>query len=278
MISRILSDISIGDDGIYFYDFENTDQGEEKELRKSVAFVNYQDYLEKISRHHSIPVMDKEVDIFISKIRKNGVIIDVGGCWGWHWRRMKKNRSDISVFIIDLVKENLVHAKNILGSQVNKNIFLVHGDATYLKFPDNSFDGWWSVQTLQHIPDFEKAVKEAWRVLKRGGVFANYSLNNQFLVRCVYKIMGKKYHIHGQVPESYYLSRASREQHQKIVENFSNEVEIRFTEVFFSPELKVSTPGKQGSILGKLDSLLSSNSHTFSWIARQESFHTVKVG
>ncbi|MBW1909674.1 MAG: methyltransferase domain-containing protein [Deltaproteobacteria bacterium] len=47
----------------------------------------------------------------------------------------------------------------MLGKLVNISIFLVHGDATSLVFNDNTFDGYWSVQTLQHIPDLKKANK-----------------------------------------------------------------------------------------------------------------------
>lgn len=185
---------------------------------------------------------------------------------------------DVFVFIVDFVRENLIHARNILGHQINKNIFLVHGDATSLIFQDNTFDGWWSVQTLQHIPNFEKAVKEAWRVLNPGGIFANYSLNIQSLVRFVYRVMGKHYHIAGQIPGTFYLARASDEQFKKVGEIFSNNVTQRFTELLFSPEFKIISPGKEGSILGKVDSLLSGNNQIFSWIARQQSFHTCKVG
>jgi ubiquinone/menaquinone biosynthesis C-methylase UbiE len=130
-------------------------------------------------------------------------------------------RPDVFVFIVDFVRGNLIHAKNVLGSQINKNIFLVHGDATDLIFYDNTFDGWWSVQTLQHIPNFEKAVKEAYRVLAPSGMFANYSVNVQSFVRFVYCVMGKHYHIAGQIPGTFYLARASDEQLKMIQQAFN---------------------------------------------------------
>ena len=71
--------------------------------------------------------------------------------------------------IVDFVKQNLIHAQNILGPVINKSIHLVHGDATKLPFPDSSFDLYWSVQTLQHIPNFRKAIDESRRVLRWGG-------------------------------------------------------------------------------------------------------------
>ena len=274
--NAILSDLKLGDDGIYGYDFTNVDQTDEIKLRASVAARDYVNYLEEISIHHSIPVMDREVDRFLGGIAKNGLVVDVGGCWGWHWRRISNTRPDVTVFIVDFIRTNLIHARNILGQQIGRNIFLIHGDATQLIFPDNTFDGYWSVQTLQHIPDFRKAICEACRILRPGGVFANYSLNNQSLVRFIYKVFGRQYHIKGNIPKAFYLARASSVQYDQIRELFSNDVYVRYTEVLFSPELGFRNCG-ENSILGTLDRHLSSNLKLLSSIARQKSYHTVKA-
>ena len=124
---------------------------------------------------------------------------------------MSKIRPDIKIFIVDFIKGNLHHAKNILKEDVNQNVFLIHGDATDLIFDDDVFDGYWSVQTLQHIPNFKKTILEAHRVLKKDGLFANYSLNNQFVIRFIYKLLGREYIVQGNSPR-FYLSRASQEQ------------------------------------------------------------------
>ena len=101
MIEQILSNLQLGEDGIYSYDFNNSEQNDEIELRESVSSQNYENYLETLSYHHSIKVMDKEIDLFIKNIPINGIILDVGGCWGWHWRRINDTRPDITVFILD---------------------------------------------------------------------------------------------------------------------------------------------------------------------------------
>lgn len=277
MVETILSNLNLGADGIYSYDFDNQDQADEAELRSSVASNSCKDYLQEISKHHSIPVMDREVAHFLCSIPKNGLIVDVGGCWGWHWRHISSSRPDVTVFIVDFIRGNLIHAKSVLGQHIGRNVFLVHGDATSLIFSDNTFDGWWSVQTLQHIPDYKKAISEAWRVLKVGGVFANYSLNSQALVKSVYRLIGRDYHIKGNIPGSFYLARASREQLKQVEEVFFNKCRVRFSEVIFSPELKFASSGRENSFLGKLDSFLSLDIPVFSWIARQQSFHTTKV-
>ena len=65
-----------------------------------------------------------------------------------------------------------MHAKALLGQAINESIFLIHGDATALNFPDESFDGYWSVQALQHVVLFETALTEAHHVIKRGGGYS----------------------------------------------------------------------------------------------------------
>lgn len=119
---------------------ESITQKEEIKLRKKVAEeTNIKNYFKKIEKSHSIPVMDYEVNKFIQNIPQNGNILDVGGCWGWHWRNIDKIRPDIKVTIIDLISVNLKIASETLEDKINKNIFLVNGDATNMPFPKESF-------------------------------------------------------------------------------------------------------------------------------------------
>ena len=105
-------------------------QDSELKLREKVAGHIYIDYLQEVSKHHSIEVMDREIKLFLNKIPTNGVICDIGGGWGWHWRNLYQFRPDVNVVIVDFCKSNLYHAKNLLKDQINKTIWLVHGDAT----------------------------------------------------------------------------------------------------------------------------------------------------
>ena len=90
-------------------------------------------------------------------------------------------------------------AKSILGKLIDKNIFLVHGNALNLALYDLSFDGVWSVQATQHIPSLELVYREVYRVLKSGGLFADYNLNNSNLTKFIYVVLGKKYIVEGTV-------------------------------------------------------------------------------
>jgi ubiquinone/menaquinone biosynthesis C-methylase UbiE len=257
-----------------------TSQNAEIELRERVAAEHYDDYFEAISRSHSLPVMDREVDLFLAKMPQGALILDVGGCWGWHWRRLAQTRPDVGVLIVDFVRSNLPHARNVLGALVDRQVALMHADATALPFVVDEnfagFDGVWTVQTFQHIPDFDKAVAESHRVLKRGGLFANYSLNVQPPIRWLRRLLGRGYLTKGWVDGAFWLARASDEQKKCIEGVFGSTTSERWSEILYSPEVRLTSPGRQGSLLGKLDALLSNNVGFLGWFARQRSFHCEK--
>ncbi len=68
---------------------------------------------------------------------------------------------DISSYLVKKAKENF--AKEGLGGE-----FKVC-DMRDLKFPDNFFDFVYTMGTLEHVHDYESAVREIYRVLKKGG-------------------------------------------------------------------------------------------------------------
>jgi ubiquinone/menaquinone biosynthesis C-methylase UbiE len=276
MIERVLGKLKLNEDGIYGSNFTNIDQKKEIDLRKKVAAAQYDDYLSEISKSHSVRVMDTEVKRALNGLKENAIILDLGGCWGWHWRNISNDRPDVKVVIVDFVLENLLHAKEILQDVINNQIWLVHGDATKLMLPDETFDLVWTVQTFQHIPNFESAVKQSFRVLNGGGMFINYSLNRAYLIELIYKLVGRKYHVDGET-EDFWFSRASKKQKNIINMVFSAKVKSRYTEILFHPELHCACSGSKNSVIGTIDAKLGASNIFYSLIARQESFHVVKL-
>jgi len=268
------------DDGVYLAPMPPTAQQAEHELRARVAAQYYDDYLGAIAQSHSIPVMDREVDRFLGAMPLGAAILDVGGCWGWHWRRLASVRPDVGVLIIDFERGNLSHARRLLGPLVGSQVALMHADATALPFPDGDpqtgFDGVWSVQVLQHIPDFETACQEAHRVLRPGGLFANYSLHRTPFVRAVYRMFGRPYHSEGTVEGVYHLTRASDAQQQLIASCFGG-ARSRYTECLFHPDLKLTFSGRDDSTIGRLDAWLSDAPVLSRWVARQRSTEARKI-
>ena len=256
-------------------------QSDEIKLRQEVASSQYDDYLTAISKSHSIPVMDYEIKRFLSLVPLDGVILDIGGCWGWHWRKLHQQRPDVSVVIVDFVRENFEHTKRMLGKVVGNQIVLMHADATRLPFQDAdkakvSFDAIWSVQTYQHIPSLQGAVLEAFRVLSRGGMLSTYSLHRTPLIKCIYRLFGKRMHTDGEVVGTYLLNRGC-DAHREIISDVFEKQRVvdRYTECLFHPDLKFSFAGKENSMLGRIDILLTDSIFS-NWMARQRSFEVRK--
>lgn len=272
-----------GHDGIYAAPLppSASDQEAERQLRESIAALHYDDYLIAIARDHSIPVMDHEVDRFLASMPRGALILDIGGGWGWHWRRLAVTRPDVGAVIVDFVRANLNHARKMLGTLVGDQVMLLHADATALPFPDAAagaagFDGVWSVQVFQHIPDFPRACREAHRVLMPGGRFVNYSRYATPLDRMIYRMLGRPFHIAGTMKNLFHLTLATDSQRQVVTDLFG-EVTDRYTECLFHPNLKLAFTGRMGSSLGNLDAYLGDVPWLGRWIARQRSVEATKL-
>jgi ubiquinone/menaquinone biosynthesis C-methylase UbiE len=63
-----------------------------------------------------------------------------------------------------------------------RTVDLRRGDATAIEFPDGAFDFVYSYHTLEHIPDFRRALAEMRRVLVRHGGYCVGTPNRQRLV------------------------------------------------------------------------------------------------
>lgn len=272
-IQKILEGCVIDTNQIYQSKYASINPNHtEIKFRSKIAQVLQSDPLLMVANSHSITVMDAQVNDFLGRLPEDCIILDIGGCWGWHWRGLESNPNGPIVVIIDFVYENLLIARKVLGHLIKShNVFLVCADATSLPFEAEVFDGVWSVQCLQHIQNIEPAFIEANRVLVNGGYFINYSLNYQPPIKFIYKIFGLHYPDNQNIDGQYYLARASKAQLIMIEKIFHSPVTEGWTEIIFKPELLFSTSGLEGSVLGWLDSRLSKFGKFFKWIARQHS-------
>ena len=255
---------------IYKKNINSLYQNKELITRKKIAKKNYQNYLNEISLHHSINVMDKEVKKFINLLPKKSIICDIGGSWGWHWRNISLIRPDIKIIIVDFIFENLLIAKKILNDKINKQIFLINDDCCNFYIKNNFFNGIWSVQTLQHIPNYKKVYKNIYNQLKIGAYFYNCNLNINYLINFLYFILNKKYLTKG-YNNNYYLERSNKKQKKILEEIFKNKSTTIYSELLFHPDLKIFT-GSKNNFFGKIDSFLSGKCIVKKILARQEAF------
>ena len=96
-------------------------------------------------------------------------IIDVGSGTGDIAKIILKKNFKGELHLLDLNIEMLNIGKKTINK--NKNIFFHHGNAENLKFKKNNFDKYIIAFCLRNITNIEKAMKEALRVLKPGGVY-----------------------------------------------------------------------------------------------------------
>lgn len=107
----------------------------------------------------------KKRELFIDIIGwiKPSKILDVGSGNGIFSLEMSNHFK--SVVGLEF-SERIIFAEKYLNQTSNKNIKFVKGDATNIKFKDNSFDFVYCTGVVEHILDINKAIKEIVRVSK----------------------------------------------------------------------------------------------------------------
>ena len=272
MIRFILKKYNKDHHGIFSKNFKIKNQLDEITLRKKAARINYKDYFEEISKHHSIEVMYKQIEFFLNKQKKNAIILDIGSGWCWHWKMLNKLRPDIKIIALDFVKENFKHAKKILGKKNLNQIYFVHEDLDRNKFPKNSFDAIWSCQAFQHMNNIDKKFKIAHGLLKKNGYLYNFNLNYSIFI-LFRNIFRTKKNI--KIKKFYLLNRDTKFQINSLNKIFQKKVSLQYNEILFHPELKLFL-GKKNSFLSRIDSYMSGVGFLRSFIARQVLMKIVK--
>ena len=263
---------------IYETAFNFKQQKKEIKLRSDFnKSLYHKKYINIISKHHSFEVMDREIENNVyKKLPMNSLILDVGGGWCWHWRNIHKQRPDIKVIVIDITSSNFEIAKKIIYKSLNKNIFLVNDDITQIKINKSEiFNLVWSVQTLQHIPQFKKAIIIIYKLLKKNSCFFNYSLNKNNFFQ-IFNILRNFFYDKTFIKYPYHLEMFSDYQKKIISDIFNkNNISINYSEIIFNiSNRKIS--GLPGSFLGKVDSYLTGRFFFLKYLSRQVSCGVIK--
>lgn len=123
----------------------------------------------------------------------NGKILDVACGTGYSYELLKN--IDFSSYIgIDLDEDAVKQAISRLTHLEDRFIY-ENGSITDLKFEDNFFDTIISFETLEHIYDYEVAIKEIFRVLKTDGVFIGSVPFDKFEIKCEKTYGENPYHV-----------------------------------------------------------------------------------
>ncbi len=133
---------------------------------------------------------DKD-DKLVSWLRKirNRKILDAG-CGPGLYSILSAENNEVTA--LDLSKDALKIAQKE-AEKAGVKISFKEGDVRKLPFDDNSFDIIISAGVMEHLPDIEKAISEASRVLKTGGFLIGnvpYRYTLFSVARAVQKFLG----------------------------------------------------------------------------------------
>lgn len=81
--------------------------------------------------------------------------------------------------------------KRFVGKGISSNIEFQLEDALNLSFPDNTFDGVISIDTIEHVEDDVKFIEESLRVLKKGGTLFFTTPNRRRLSSVIRYLIGR---------------------------------------------------------------------------------------
>lgn len=103
----------------------------------------------------------------LSSAQRNYKTVDVGGGTGFCTEGVIQYVDPQHVTLLDQSPHQMAKAK---AKPSLKGVTFVEGDAENLPFPTASFDRYTSAGSIEYWPEPQRGIKEAYRVLKNGGV------------------------------------------------------------------------------------------------------------
>ncbi len=94
-----------------------------------------------------------------------GIILDVGCGSGYSTELIGRRYNPSELVAFDIMPEQITLAK-----KRHKNTKLFVGDVTKIVLPSNKYDAVFVFGILHHVPEWKKALREIYRVLKPDGV------------------------------------------------------------------------------------------------------------
>ena len=146
-------------------------------LKGTKHFGYYPKGKEKISMLKAQRLMEDKLAEILN-LPANSLVLDAGSGEGNVAVNLAK-KYNLRIYGVDLldfaVKKAISNAEKL--NLQNKVKFKLE-DYTKLDFPSKTFDGIYTMETLVHVPDYKKALKEFYRVLKPNGklVLFEYSM------------------------------------------------------------------------------------------------------
>jgi SAM-dependent methyltransferase len=126
----------------------------------------------------------------------SGDVLEIGGGSGVMAEQMLRRFPDIRLTVVDVDPAMIAMAGRRLAGRRPQATAVV-GDVTQLPFDDGSFDVVTSYLMLHHVIDWPAALAEVSRVLRPGGRFLGYDLDDTRLARVVHRVDGSPHRLIG---------------------------------------------------------------------------------
>ncbi|MEK6869821.1 MAG: class I SAM-dependent methyltransferase [Nanoarchaeota archaeon] len=121
------------------------------------------------------------VSKFLKSIQDNPKnILEIGCGIGYTTKSLSEKFPNARIIAIDYDEEQIKTA-NRLHENI-KNVKFMQGDATNLKFKNNSFDAVFEFNTLHHIKNYKKAINEIKMALKKNKNFYIIDVSKYFFI------------------------------------------------------------------------------------------------
>src|SRR3989344_70134 len=131
--------------------------------------LHYGLWTEGVSNRQEAIIKENEVLADLARVERGDLVLDAGCGVGGSGIWLARERG-ARVVGFNIVKKQLTIGKELAKKRkLSESLEFVRGDYQQLPFDADTFDVFWSLESIEHATNIEQFTKEAFRVLKPGG-------------------------------------------------------------------------------------------------------------